>query len=72
MVGKVEKDDISPVRARRVEMESQTINGYKIRWNELWKTWQVSHPEIAAIVEEFDTRAEAVEYCEHQRCLTVA
>lgn len=27
-------------------IEIYNLNGYKIRWNELIKEWQVSHPEI--------------------------
>jgi hypothetical protein len=39
------------------------INGYKIRYNEFWGMWQVSHPEIGATVAEFKEVNEAVDYC---------
>ena len=41
------------------------INGYIIKYNSFWKTFQVSHPEIAAIVAEFKTLIEAKNYAKN-------
>ena len=38
------------------------VNGYKIRYNTFYKTWQTSHEEIGPC-EEFKTLKEAKEYC---------
>lgn len=40
------------------------VNTYKIKYNEFWETWQVSHDEIGACIAEFKTYAEAFEYCQ--------
>ena len=40
------------------------INGYEIRYNPMWKTFQVSHKEIGACIAEFDSITDAKEYCE--------
>lgn len=39
-----------------------TVNGYSIRWNDMWKEWQISHPEIGANVAEFQTLGEAIDH----------
>jgi len=40
----------------------QQVNGYGIRYNPMFKTWQVSHPDIGANIEEFKTEEEAVSH----------
>ena len=35
---------------------------YTIKYNPCWGKWQVSHPEIAPVVAEFNTQQEALEY----------
>jgi len=37
------------------------INGYTIRYNPLWKEWQVSHPEIG-VCGEFKDKSEAIKF----------
>lgn len=39
------------------------VNGYSIRYNPAWETWQVSHPKIGARVGEFNTKEEAIDFC---------
>lgn len=41
----------------------KVVNGYRIRFNPLWKEWQVSHDEIGPCG-EFQTEAEAIEVAE--------
>ena len=38
------------------------VNGYKIKWNEMFKKYQVSHPEIGARIAEFDSIQDAKEF----------
>lgn len=40
------------------------MNGYTITWNLFWQKWQVGHINIAPVVAEFDTEAEAIQYAE--------
>ncbi len=40
-----------------------SINGYVISYNDFWKVFQVSHPKIGCRIAEFDTEAEAKEFC---------
>ena len=39
------------------------INGYRIRYNDFWGYWQVSHPSIG-FVAEFAKKEDAIEHCE--------
>jgi hypothetical protein len=41
----------------------ETINGYVIMYNALWRKWIVDHPIIGVGIAEFITRQEAVDYC---------
>lgn len=41
------------------------INGYQIRWNRLYKMWQVSHDNIGANIAEFDYFCDVVIYCKN-------
>jgi len=38
------------------------VNGYEIKYNHLWKKWQVSHENIGACIAEFDFLNDAIEY----------
>ena len=40
-----------------------SINGYLIKYNLLWDTWQVSHDEVGTCIAEFDNEQSAKEYC---------
>jgi len=40
------------------------INGYTIRFNALWKMYQVSHENIGSCIAEFENLSEAKEYCQ--------
>lgn len=47
------------------ENDILTVNGYKIRFNELFKEWHVTHPEIGFCTYfKENEKAEAIEYCE--------
>lgn len=37
-------------------------NGYEIKYNSLWKKWQISHENIGACIAEFDFLKDAIEY----------
>lgn len=39
------------------------VNGYEIRFNSLWQTYQVSHENIGACIAEFKNLLEAKDYC---------
>jgi len=45
----------------RTRGERMTVNGYLIRFNEHWKEFQVSHPEIGPC-EEFNSKEEAIDH----------
>lgn len=42
--------------------ENKTVNGYKIRYNDAYRQFQVSHDEIGDCLESFNTQAEAIAY----------
>jgi len=48
--------------ARSKSDKTYKVNGYKIRYNSYYKTWQTSHDEIG-VCEEFKKLKEAKEYC---------
>lgn len=40
------------------------INGYKIKYNDFWMTYQVSHENIGANIAEFEIIYDAILYCQ--------
>lgn len=40
------------------------VNGYNIRYNPMWKAWQVSHPKAGA-VSEFKNVSEAISHAQN-------
>ena len=45
------------------KIEITFCNGYEIRYNCFYKKWQVSHKNIGACIEEYNTLKEAKENC---------
>ena len=41
------------------------VNGYSVRHNPAWGTWQTSHPEIAATVGEYTLLKDAIQDCKN-------
>lgn len=39
-----------------------SVNGYKIKYNRLWKKYGVSHPKIGANIATFNTKLDAIKY----------
>jgi len=50
------------VMLRSKKDKTHKVNGYKIRYNSYYKSWQTSHDDIG-VCEEFKTFKEAKLYC---------
>jgi len=48
---------------KNFKYEGIYVNGYTIRFNKLWRTYQISHKNIGSCIAEFYNINEAIRYC---------